>query len=105
MDLSHPLFTLDPFAADARAEAKRLLGAGPVVPVDVVGVPDEQHAPLHSLCQALFDTTEQPMEVTATEEALCRFMAEPAASKAADPGDDLTSVLVEQHTSGSITHD
>lgn len=24
MDLSHPLFTLDPFAADARAEAKRL---------------------------------------------------------------------------------
>ncbi|MBT2388990.1 cytochrome P450 [Streptomyces sp. ISL-1] len=227
MDLSHPLFTLDPFAADARAEAKRLLEAGPVVPVDVVGVPvwavtrhavaqqifedpsfsmnssnfgalqrgevpagwplmkiitaqymgtadgtehrrlrnlvspaftarrvealrpqiqrivddllerlaaapaheatdlkeafavplpmgvicelfgvpDEQHAPLHSLCQALFDSTEQPTEVTATEEALYRFMAELAASKAADPGDDLTSVLVEQHTSGSITHD
>lgn len=39
MDLSHPLFTLDPFAADARAEAKQLLEAGPVVPVDVVGVP------------------------------------------------------------------
>lgn len=35
MDLSHPLFTLDPFAASARAEAKRLVEAGPVVPVDV----------------------------------------------------------------------
>ncbi|MFJ5304928.1 hypothetical protein [Streptomyces sp. NPDC088350] len=196
MDLSHPLFALDPFVADARAEAKRLPEAGPVVPVGVVGVPvravtrhavaqqisedprfstnssncgapqrgevpagrptrqvealrpriqrivddlldriaaspaheatglkeafavplpmgvicelfgvpDEEHAPLHSLCHALFDTTEQPTEVTATEEALHRFMAELAASKAADPGDDLASMPVEHHTSGSLTN-
>lgn len=188
MDLPHPPFTLDPFAADARAEAERLLEAGPVVPVDVVGVPvravtrhavaqqisedpsfstdsgnrgapqrgevpagrrlrdpvsraftarrvealgprlqrivddllerlaatpaheatDRKEAfavPLRSLCHALLDTTEQPTRVTATEEALHGFMAEPAASKAADPGDDLTSMPVEHHTGGSITHD
>ncbi|MFD7134317.1 cytochrome P450 [Streptomyces sp. NPDC059894] len=139
MDLSHPLFTLDPFAADARAEAQRLLEAGPVVPVDVVGVPVwavTRHAVAQQIVEdpsfsmnsgnrgalqrgevpagrplmeiittALFDTTEQPTQVTATEEALHSFMAEPAASKAADPGDDLTSIPVEHHTSGSITHD
>ncbi|MFF2022994.1 cytochrome P450 [Streptomyces sp. NPDC058171] len=227
MDLSRPLFALDPFAADAKAEAERLLEAGPVVPVDVIGVPvwavshhavaqrifedpsfsmnssnwgalqrgevpagwplmkiitgqymgtadgeehrrlrslvsraftarrvealrpqiqrivddlleqlaaapvdeatdlktafavplpmgvicelfgvpDEQHDLLHSLCHALFDTTEQPTEVTATEDALYRFMAELAASKDADPGDDLTSLLAEQRASGSITTD
>ncbi|WP_102925319.1 hypothetical protein [Streptomyces noursei] len=38
MDLSHPLFSLDPYANDVHAEAERLLAAGPVVPVDVVGV-------------------------------------------------------------------
>ncbi|MFH8407066.1 hypothetical protein ACH4FX_20045 [Streptomyces sp. NPDC018019] len=31
MGLSQPLFALDPFAADARAEAARLLAYGPVV--------------------------------------------------------------------------
>lgn len=33
MDLSHPLFTLDPYATDVHAEAERLRAAGPVVPV------------------------------------------------------------------------
>lgn len=72
---------------------------------ELFGVPGEQHDLLRSLCHVLFDTTGQPMEVSATEEALYRFMAELAASKAADPGDDLTSMLVEHHIGGSITHD
>jgi cytochrome P450 len=54
MDLSHPLFTLDPFAADARAEAKRLLEAGPVVPVDVVGAP-VWAITRHAVAQQIFE--------------------------------------------------
>ncbi|MFG2629468.1 hypothetical protein [Streptomyces sp. NPDC048473] len=54
MDLSRPLFALDPFAADAQAEAERLLEAGPVVPVDVIGVPvwAVSH---HAVAQRIFE--------------------------------------------------
>ncbi|MER7701951.1 cytochrome P450 [Kitasatospora sp. NPDC097605] len=227
MDLSHPLFALDPYATDVHAEAERLRAAGPVVPVDVVGVaawavshhavaqqiledsrfltnsrnwgalqrgevpegwplmkiimgqnmgtadgaehrrlrglvsraftprrvealrpriqqivddlldgiaatpaggvadlkagfavplpmgvicelfgvPAEQHAPLHALCNAAFDTTSRPEEVAATEKGLYRLMAELAESKIAEPGDDLTSMLLEHRTEGTITFD
>ncbi|MEV0637373.1 cytochrome P450 [Streptomyces sp. NPDC050619] len=66
-------------------------------------MPDEQRAPLHALCNAVFDTTSQPEEVVATGQGLYRFMAELAESKAAEPGDDLTSMLVEHGTDGTIT--
>lgn len=72
---------------------------------ELFGVPDEHHAPLHALCNAVFDTTARPEEVAATEEGLYRFMADLAESKVAEPGDDLTSLLVEHLTSGAITLD
>ncbi|QRX95956.1 cytochrome P450 family protein [Streptomyces noursei] len=72
---------------------------------ELFGVPDEQQALLHALCNAVFDTTSRPEEVAATEEGLYRFMAELAESKVAEPGDDLTSLLVEHRTNGTITLD
>lgn len=54
MDLSQPLFALDPFAADARAEAARLLASGAVVPVDVAGVPVGAVS-RHAVAQQIFE--------------------------------------------------
>jgi len=59
MELSRPLFALDPFAADAKAEAERLLEAGPVVPVDAIGVPvwAVSH---HAVAQRIFEDPSFP---------------------------------------------
>jgi 2-hydroxy-5-methyl-1-naphthoate 7-hydroxylase len=89
--------------ADLKADFAVPLPMGVIC--ELFGVPDEQHAPLHALCNAVFDTTSQPDQVAATERGLYRFMADLAESKSAQPGDDLTSLLLDHRTSGTISLD
>lgn len=61
MGLSQPLFALDPFAADAPAEAARLLAAGAFVPVDVIGAP-VWAVSRHAVAQQIFEDPSSSMD-------------------------------------------
>ncbi|WP_223208024.1 cytochrome P450 family protein [Actinopolyspora erythraea] len=68
------------------------------LPISVIchlfGVPDEARPGLRRIVDGVFDTSATPEQVQATQHELYSLLNELVATKRADPGDDLTSVLL-----------
>lgn len=61
---------------------------------ELFGVPEEQRDHLGSLCFSLFNTVAEPAEVVATQREIRDTLIKLTENKRSQPGDDLTSALV-----------
>ncbi|GLZ77796.1 cytochrome P450 [Actinorhabdospora filicis] len=64
---------------------------------DLMGVPAERRAVIAEVMEAVMDTSLAPGEAAANTEAMVGAMAEPAAHKRENPGEDLTTRLLAIH--------
>ncbi|WP_431780349.1 cytochrome P450 family protein [Streptomyces chumphonensis] len=61
---------------------------------ELLGVDAEQGEQLHALSNRVVSTSLKPADVVAANQELLQVLAQVAAARAADPGDDLTSALI-----------
>jgi cytochrome P450 len=97
---------LDRLPADTDADGVVDLKASFAYPLpmyvvaDLMGIDEERLPRLKELFEKFFSTQTPPEEVLATLTELAGIMADTVAAKRADPGDDLTSALIQASENG-----
>jgi cytochrome P450 len=69
----------------------------------VLGVPEELHDPFRDAIGAIFATNLPPEEAQAAPARIYSLIARLIDAKRQNPGDDVTSLLIDEHASGELT--
>ncbi|MFJ9893613.1 cytochrome P450 [Streptomyces sp. NPDC091280] len=69
----------------------------------VLGVPEELHDPFREVIGALFATNLPPEEAEAAPARVYSLITRLIDTKRREPGDDVTSLLIDEHASGELT--